>query len=122
MSKFGYIVQGGTGHYDDARSWNAFITKTKEDAESIVFRLNGLLHQLGLHRDSPNTRQLYFTWMDPDSYKAVGYPEEVAEANRKNLKFLLSQVEAIDSKFDFDYTGSNYYYEEVPRGDVIKGT
>ena len=89
-----YIIYGTTGENDDWRRWTVKATRSLERAEQVSNQLNQWCMDNGVHRSAPkdDLRIKYFGRDDnallPDSVRCP-----------------------LDSQFEFDYSGSDYFFE-----------
>jgi hypothetical protein len=90
-----YIVQGMTGEYDDARSWNVRVFTHLGKAKAFIRKLEKELAE-SISRNEVDLTQPYWD---------------------QNLdKVAIEMRETIDPKFQIDYTGTSYFHS-VSEGD-----
>ena len=88
MSKV-YIVEGATGEYADHRDWVVAAYHNEQLAKEHTDKANARVKELGCHRDSENSREVYYG--DDDNHP------------------IRTQNEW-DPKMQVDYAGTRYYY------------
>ena len=86
-----FLLVGGTGEYDDYRSWNIRAYRDKELAENIAA-------QAQTHASE------YFKKATPNGPN---------DTNSINFQMLHEYQNPFDAKADMDYTGTNYSVKSI---------
>lgn len=86
-----YVVIGMTGEYSDRTEWMVRAYTNKEAAQAVVVEYTKKAKELEVRCRLPKDNPLYF--------------------NRYSADLLRQQHP--DPQFQMDYTGTEYYYEEV---------
>jgi len=88
-----FIVTGGTGEYEDHCEWQVAAFREKSMAETFVEECD------------KEAARIYKCLREPDN-EYMGYDGIVKEGRIKPHKY--------DSKFEVDFPGTTYSYQELP--------